>query len=144
MTPTEIEQQAYEIAQQAYGVARPWLLAQAAGVAGQAKDKGVELGGRLFGWLKEKLAGKPVAAAAAEQLKAKPDDADYQAEFCSALATALKKDGPLLAVLRAALADPDKHFPAGAAAGATQSNAVTGDSNKVVSQQGQNHTATIS
>ena len=123
------------LASAAVALLSPYLAKVGEGAAKKIGEDTVEAGGRLLGWMRAKLGGR--AKEALDDLAAKPDSEDNQADLRKQLAKALEADPALAAELRAML-------PADAAGTDSMSQTVSGAGAKAAQVKGSGNTTSIS
>jgi hypothetical protein len=105
------------------------------GAAKKIGEDAVETGGKLFGWMRAKLSGR--AKEALDDLAAKPNSEDNQADLRKQLVKALEADPTLVAELRAML-------PADVQDPGSMSQNVSGAGAKAAQVKGSGNTTSIS
>ena len=134
---------AAQLTDAALAVMLPWLqqvgLKALDKLQGDAVTTAAGAPAKIFGWLKEKVAPHPVAAAALAELPAGPDDQTNQQTFALQLEKLLKSNEALREELAKLLPEEAK---AAAAAGVTQTANQTGSNNKATQIHGKGNTVT--
>ena len=129
----------------ALSVMLPWLqqvgLKALDKLQGDAVTTAAGAPAKIFGWLKEKVAPHPGAAAALAELPAGPDDPANQQTFALQIEKLLKSDEALREELAKLLPEEAK-AAAAAAGGVTQTINQTGSNNKATQIHGKGNTVT--
>ncbi|MFL5288492.1 MAG: hypothetical protein ACJ8AW_47945 [Rhodopila sp.] len=124
----------FALASTAVALLSPYLAKAGEGAAKKIGEDTVETGGKLLAWVRAKLNGR--AKEALDDLAAKPDSGDNQADLRKQLAKVLEADPALTAELRAIL-------PADAASTDSMSQNV-GAGAKAAQVKGSGNTTSIS
>lgn len=122
------------LASAAVATLAPYLAKAGEGAAKKIGEQAVDSAGKLLGWMRAKLGGR--AQEALDDLAAKPDSEDNQADLRKQLAKALEADPALAAELRALL-------PADALAEGSMTQNVSGAGAKAAQVKGSGNTTTI-
>jgi len=123
------------LASAAVAALAPYLAKAGESAAKKVGEEAVAAGGRLLGWMRERLGGR--AREALADLEAKPESEDNQADLRKQLAKALEADSALAAELRAML-------PAAATSVDSMIQNVSGAGAKAAQVKGSGNTTTIS
>ncbi|HTW28075.1 MAG TPA: hypothetical protein VME92_13170 [Acetobacteraceae bacterium] len=122
------------LASAAVAALAPYFAKAGEGAAKKMGEEAVDAGGRLLGWMRDKLGGR--AQAALDDLAADPGSEDNAADLRKQLAKTLAANPALADELRALL-------PAGAAGGDTMTQTVSGPGAKAAQIKGSGNTTNI-
>jgi hypothetical protein len=125
---------AAEVAAAAVTVLTPYLNEAGKEAAKAVGKEAASQGGKLLGWLRDRLTGRGAEALA--ELERAPTDADNQADLRKQLKALLTDDPALLDALRDLLAES-------APGGDALSQTVTGDNNKVAQVAGSGNSVSV-